>query len=262
MGYADSLLTDGEYIVYRTREHPLARLIASRWGIALAGIGLAGLVILLLFGIGPGVARDLLGWAVLVCLVAGGVLIGWTYVGWYNEDYLVTNRRVIKLSGILNKRAADSSLEKINDAILEQSIFGRMFDWGDLRILTASELADVDYQMLHHALEFKKVMLMTKHDVETGIDRRMDGRRDQVTSPADAPPSPAAPAVAPAAPAEPEAAPAAPAPAPAAPAPPAPATAAPPTADEKLRTLAKLRDDGIITPEDYEAKKAQILEQL
>jgi hypothetical protein len=41
--------------------------------------------------------------------------------------------------------------------------------------------------------------------------------------------------------------------------PPAPAEA---TVEDKLRSLAKLRDDGIITPEEFEAKKAEILEQL
>jgi len=63
MAYADSLLAEGEHVVYRTKQHPLGRLFASRWGIALAGIGLALLVLLVFFGIGPGLPRDLLGWA-------------------------------------------------------------------------------------------------------------------------------------------------------------------------------------------------------
>jgi hypothetical protein len=44
--------------------------------------------------------------------------------------------------------------------------------------------------------------------------------------------------------------------------PPPPAPPALPTPEEKLRSLAKLRDDGIITPEDYEAKKAELLDKL
>ena len=43
---------------------------------------------------------------------------------------------------MLNKTSLDSSLEKINDAVLTQSIFGRMFGFGDLEILTASEIGD------------------------------------------------------------------------------------------------------------------------
>jgi hypothetical protein len=54
------------------------------------------------------------------------------------------------------------------------------------------------------------------------------------------------------------------APAPVAP-PPAPVAAAPPAGDDlaaTLERLATLRDKGLITPEEYEVKKAQILERM
>ena len=41
---------------------------------------------------------------------------------------------------MLNKTSTDSSLEKINDARLNQSVFGRIFGFGDLEILTASDI--------------------------------------------------------------------------------------------------------------------------
>jgi hypothetical protein len=41
-----------------------------------------------------------------------------------------------------------------------------------------------------------------------------------------------------------------------------PSAPAAPTAEEKLRSLAKLRDDGLITEQDYEAKKAELLDQM
>ena len=44
-----------------------------------------------------------------------------------------------------------------------------------------------------------------------------------------------------------------------APPPPAPAAAATPDYTAELAQLAKLRDDGVISPEDFEAKKKQIL---
>jgi hypothetical protein len=245
MGYADRLLTEGEYIVYRTREHPLARLFASRWGILLAGLGIALAAAFIYFEPPPGTPRDILAWAIPILLLAGGGLIGWAYVAWYNEDYIITSRRVIKLSGILNKTTTDSSLEKINDAILEQSILGRIFDWGNLRVLTASEIADLDYRLLHHAVEFKKVMLLAKHDLETGISRGSDHRRPLL---------PVEPLVGEPAPGEPGAP----------TAPPLDSSAAPvrPTVEDKLRSLARLRDEGIISAADYEAKKAALLEQL
>jgi hypothetical protein len=85
--------------------------------------------------------------------------------------------------------------------------------------------------MLHHAPVFKKVMVTTKNDLEEGNDIH---RTRYVEAPAPPPP-----------------------PAPVAPPPPRA-----PSAEEKLRSLAKLRDDGLITPEDYEAKKADLLKEM
>ncbi len=55
---------------------------------------------------------------------------------------------------------------------------------------------------------------------------------------------------------------AAPAPPVTIPAPAEPAAPAAPSPDDKLRSLAKLRDDGLITGQDYEAKKAELLDQM
>ena len=38
--------------------------------------------------------------------------------------------------------------------------------------------------------------------------------------------------------------------------------AAAPTSEDKLRSLAKMRDDGLITAEDFEAKKAELLADM
>ncbi len=171
--YTDGLLMEGEHVIYRTRQHPFARIFEAKVGVLAVGLGLATLIVIMLSNMQPGTLRDILGLVVLVLLVLGALNIAWIYVRWYQDDYVVTNRRVIKVEGILNKKAADSGLEKINDAILEQSMFGRMFDWGNLRILTAAEEVADDYHMLHHATVFKKTMLTAKQDIEEDVVRRM-----------------------------------------------------------------------------------------
>ena len=242
--YTDSLLMDGEHVLYRTRQHPLGRIVAARWGIVMVGVAIA--VLLAIFIGNPGdPLRGILGWVTLVLLVLGAVDIIWIYLHWWAEDYVITNRRILKVEGLFNKRAADSSLEKINDAILEQSVFGRIFDWGDLKVLTAAEENADDYHLLHHAPTFKKTMLLAKQDIEDELARRItaplealnareseQGRREAEAqaSAGTAPPPPVAA--------------------------PAPVQK---TAEEKLRELAALRDAGLITPEDFEAKKTTIL---
>jgi len=42
---------------------------------------------------------------------------------------------------VLDKRSGDSSLDKINDAVLKQGLLARMLHYGDLEILTANEEA-------------------------------------------------------------------------------------------------------------------------
>lgn len=81
---------------------------------------------------------------------------------WTNHEYLVTNRRVIQISGIFNKNVVDSSLEKVNDVKMTQSFFGRMFDYGDVEIMTASETGVNLFKRIGDPVKFKTAMLNAK----------------------------------------------------------------------------------------------------
>lgn len=243
--YADRLLADGERVALRGRQHVLATLIEGRlaWAIFVASL----VLVVLDLQLQPGFMRDLFGWLGLALLVIGIAWLAQIYVTWYSEDYVITNRRVMKVEGVLKKRSADSSLEKINDAVLEQSVLGRMLGYGDLDILTANEQSVDRYRMLSQAQTFKKTMLDEKHKLE------------QESFQIPAPPLRASPAPAP----EPASAPVAtPAPTPAPPAEPAPREMRSEEITRALGDLADLRDRGAITPEEYEAKKAELLERL
>jgi hypothetical protein len=238
--YADTLLADGERVVLRSRQHVLATLVEGRMAWA---IFIASLVLLFLSSaVAIDAAQMVFRWMALLLLLASLAWLIAVYADWYAEDYLVTNRRVLKVEGILKKRSADSSLEKINDAVLEQSVLGRMLGYGDLDILTAAETSVDQYRMLSNAQTFKRTMLEEKHALEEEFLH------------VPAPPLRATPAMAPAMPV------AAPPPAPAA----APA-ARELSADEitkALGDLADLRDRGAISAEDYEAKKQDLLGRL
>lgn len=258
MSYADTLLANGERVTLRSHQHWLAIVLDSRWGIA----AVIGAIVLLVVGgaLDPtgivGTIRQLLGWVTLVLFVGG---IGWialTLANWINEEYIVTNRRVMKVSGLINKHSADSSLEKINDAVLDQNVFGRIFNYGDLDIVTAAEETIDRYRMLAGVITFKKEMLNQKHDLE------FETMRPPVSPPLRANP-PAPPAVAPgpmtmsgeSIPGTADAAGSAAGGTP-------PRSMTPAEVTQTLAGLADLRDRGAITPEEYEAKKAQLLGRL
>jgi hypothetical protein len=221
--YADTLLADGERITLRTRQHWFATIVDGRvpWALFLASLILLALTFTL--GGDSGI-RTVVGYIVAVGLIVSLAWLGKHYWSWYAQDYIVTNRRVLKVEGIINKRSADSSLEKINDAVLEQNLFGRIFGYGDLDILTAADIAIDKYRMLNKAPGFKKAMLDQKHALETefahipGPPLRAPGTggrsmsADEVT--------------------------------------------------RALGDLAALRDRGALTPDEYERKKQELLARI
>jgi hypothetical protein len=248
--YADRLLADGERPILRARQHLLAPFIEGRTALAILLASAVLLALLSLSGMPDNTLRQILGYATLILLLIAIAWLGVIFIGWYSEDYLVTNRRVLKVDGILRKRSADSSLEKINDAILEQSVLGRILNYGDLEILTAAETPVDHYSYLAGAPSFKRTMLDAKHALEQEV-------YDFPGPPlrASAPPATASAASSAA---------------------PAMASAGAPATDvasagrsmsseeitRALGNLADLRDRGAISAEDYEAKKQDLLGRL
>jgi uncharacterized membrane protein YdbT with pleckstrin-like domain len=88
------------------------------------------------------------------------------FANWWSRKYVVTTRRVIQVSGVLSKNVTDSSLEKVNDVKMEQSALGRLFGYGDIEILTASELGVNLFRRIGDPIRFKTAMLNAKEQME------------------------------------------------------------------------------------------------
>jgi hypothetical protein len=168
MSYADSLLSTGERITHRVRQHWFVLLWGAR--IPIAAI-IAALLIVVLSQNVTGIARDLLSLLTAVLFIGGLAFLAWGTLRYLNTEFVLTNRRVVQVEGVVNKRATDSSLEKINDAVLTQSIFGRMFGFGDLDVLTAAEAGIERFRMIIDPIGFKRAMLDAKHEYEVDMER-------------------------------------------------------------------------------------------
>lgn len=257
MSYADGLLSSGERITHRAKQHPLIFIWGARYTIL--AVVLASVLLWINSNMSEdgftGTVKSILGWVIIAMYVGGLAVFAWTALRYINQEYVLTNRRVLQVGGVLNRTAMDSSLEKINDAVLSQSIFGRMFDFGDLRVLTAAETGIDSFRMIKGPITFKKKMLDAKHEFELDMER------------AGLPPAPpireAAPTPAQAAPV---------AAASGAPVEPGPTDLdetkvvdtelSPDEVTRTLNNLADLRDRGAITAGEYEAKKADMLSRL
>ena len=246
MGYAEGLLSTGERIVHREKQHWFVFIWGARYPIL--AIIVAAIVLVLKNNLAQP-WQDLLNYgAIAVFLIALGVLF-WTILRYINQEYVLTNRRVIDVSGVLNKKSTDSSLEKINDAILTQSVFGRMFGFGDLDVLTASESGISRFRMLIEPVRFKRAMLDAKYEYERDIEGGGYAASPPLRAEALAPGSPPTDETSTT-------------PMPVATLPPA---GEPLSRDEVTRTLnslADLRDRGAISADEYERKKADLLARL
>jgi hypothetical protein len=249
MAYADSLLTQGERILLRSRQHVLALILDSRLAILFWGVAIVAILVRIWLNLRDA-AGDLISLVVLVSLIGGIIIVAFRWWDWHNTEYVITNRRLLNVSGILNKSSADSSLEKINDAILHVNLVGRILGYGDLKILTAADAAIDRYRMLDDATEFKKVMMTAKHALQTGELR--DGE-DYGPRPSGSGSGVAAAAPAPAPPQEPVDV----------------SGGADPlkadTPDEVAAVLAqltRLRDEGALSSGEYEMKKRELLDRL
>ncbi|MCX6374301.1 MAG: PH domain-containing protein [Actinobacteria bacterium] len=106
-------------------------------------------------------------WWLLLIFLVPAVRIAWGFLSWRMNVYVLTNRRVIESTGVLSKRVADSSLEKLTDIVLKQSILGRMLNYGDIIVLTAAAGAGINnLKQIRRPMEFKTQMLDAKEELE------------------------------------------------------------------------------------------------
>jgi uncharacterized membrane protein YdbT with pleckstrin-like domain len=117
MSYIDDNLLNGEDVVYRATLHPI--IFAPATAVVVLGILVA------------------LAYSQTIGLVVGviGVVMGTVALIRYNtSEFAVTNRRVIIKVGALGRRSLDVELNRVEGIDVEQSAFGRFFDYGTIGV--------------------------------------------------------------------------------------------------------------------------------
>jgi uncharacterized membrane protein YdbT with pleckstrin-like domain len=76
--------------------------------------------------------------------------------------WVVTNYRVIDEAGLLNHYAKESPLEKINNVSYDQSIWGRILNFGHVEIQTAAEIGATDYYNVHRPKTLKDTITLAQ----------------------------------------------------------------------------------------------------
>jgi uncharacterized membrane protein YdbT with pleckstrin-like domain len=158
--YIKRLLGDNERIILSSRQH---------WFIV---VGAVFVEVVFILAILIGVTILLLNYSEYPIIALGFILLVFPVVSmfkdvleWQSRQYIVTNRRVLQTSGVFNKSVIDSSLDKVNDVKMVQSFFGRIFDFGDIEILTASELGVNLFKRINDPILFKTTMMNAKEQM-------------------------------------------------------------------------------------------------
>jgi uncharacterized membrane protein YdbT with pleckstrin-like domain len=159
--YLQSLLGEKEQVLFVTRQHWLTLL-----GEILIELILSVVLVVL-------VSLIWVLWLPNFLVALGYLLLIFPLISlwrdvliWSKRKYVVTNYRVIQLSGVFNKNITDSSLEKVNDVKMSQSFLGRMFGYGDIEILTASELGVNKFTHISQPIQYKTAMINAKEKLE------------------------------------------------------------------------------------------------
>jgi hypothetical protein len=230
--YASLLATEERVLLVRQR-HWLMFLEAGRWFVLALGIAIVAAVTngnVSNHGV-AGALSTALGWLFWICIVLGILGLGWYFLIWRVERYLVTTRRVIEAGGIVNKYTRDTSLQAITDMIVGHPWLGRIVGYGEIDLLTASEAGTNKIRFLPDADGFKKALLDARHELELEVG---GGRvvHEAAAAVASRPP------------------------------PSAPSSLSADELDSALSKLADLRDRGLLTQDEFDAKKRELLDRL
>jgi hypothetical protein len=204
--------------------------LRSIWRAALAGIAILAFALLMLLI--P--AFKPTGWLAIVVAIVPAVELLRILLDWLNERYIITNRRVMEVRGTINKNMRDSALEKVNDVELNQSIVGRLLGYGTVQIITGSDIGVNEFRRISDPVRFKREMLNAKENYHvTGpgpaevrtLSPAADAGADGSARPGDADPSKE-------------------------------------DIPDLIAELAELRQQGIISEEEFQAKKTELLARL
>jgi membrane protein YdbS with pleckstrin-like domain len=131
--YIDDILQPGEKVLYSTNVHWIFFLTAIvAWILAVV------LLVLSRATITEGV--------ILLCLSASAVVaiaaLYWTARAWFHRwttETDVTNLRVVHKTGFIKRTTFEMSLDKVESVDVDQSILGRILDYGDVTLRGVGE---------------------------------------------------------------------------------------------------------------------------
>ena len=130
MGYVQDVLQPGEQV---------RRISSIHWIGYWPGVAF---LLLALVAYGLSETRLLQGiwrYAAYVLAGVGVVLLIQQWLQWWVTEIAVTDRRVIYKKGLIRRHTNEMNMDKVESVQIDQSILGRVLDYGDVTILGTGE---------------------------------------------------------------------------------------------------------------------------
>ena len=148
--YIDEILQPGEKVLYSTNAH---------WIFYLPAIGcwIAALALLILSAAIPPLAFVAWAGAAVIAVVA----IYFTVRGWFHRfttETDVTDRRVVHKTGFINRHTFEIALDKIASVEVDQSIPGRLLNYGNVTIVSMGEVKPQPIKTIASPLAFRSAI--------------------------------------------------------------------------------------------------------
>jgi uncharacterized membrane protein YdbT with pleckstrin-like domain len=227
MPYPKHLINENETVALDLRPH---WWFFSRH--ILTGIPLFIIVIVVLSNTDSGsFGGDSLRWIVGILFLVWAVWLGFKYLDWSRTYFVVTSDRVIYRTGVISRHGVEIPLERVNNINYHQRFFERLIGAGNLEIQSAGEQGTSSFDFVRHpdGVQQEVYRQMEANARETagyGSDAIAKAVRESMGHAGSG------------------------------------GGAAAPSIPQQIAELAQLRDQGHITPEEYERKKAQLLDRM
>ncbi len=190
----------------------------------MVGFGILGLMFIAAW-LDIRVIKDALDFIIGVGLLLWAVWLGVRFMAWRRTYFVVTDRRVIFRTGFISKRGVEIPLDRITNIDFQQGPIERMIGAGDLDIQSAGRDGSSHFEDVRHP---DAVQQEIYHQIENREQHRSDRNASAIATAMGG----------------------------------QVATGATGDPAEQLRRLAALRDEGLITAEEFEAKKADLLDRM
>jgi len=147
-GFVGQGLTADERIVFQTKLHRVIFVAPVAWG----ALGLLSIVASMSATANADPLADAPG------LVVMGVALLWLtirVVEYQTSEFAITSQRIVLKVGVLKTRSLELLLPQIEGIAVEQSLIGRMWEYGTL-IVGGTGGTKESFKRIAHALEFRR----------------------------------------------------------------------------------------------------------